>query len=100
MDTYEVLWRCVVTDVAKEALYEIFKTNETNNSMSPSDLAKQFMPENQVTQTVKSGYSFWSNLYGDLWMARYYILGLGFGASLVRELETSRHQVAFCTHPV
>ncbi|KAL3792860.1 hypothetical protein HJC23_004785 [Cyclotella cryptica] len=83
LDTYEVLWRCVVRDDAKEALYEIVKTNETENSTSPTDLANQIIPENQVTQAVKGGYNFWSNLYGDLWMARYYILGLGFGASLI-----------------
>lgn len=81
----------MVRDDAKEALYQIVKNNETNNTLSPSDLAKELVPENQVTEAVKGGYNFWSNLYGDLWMTRYYILGLGFGASLVRNIRLWQH---------
>lgn len=83
MDSYEVLWRCVVRDDAKEALYEVAKTNDTDNSIAPSDLAGAVVPENQVTEAFKGGYNFYSNLYGDLWTSRYYILGIGFGVSLV-----------------
>ena len=86
LDSYEVLWRCVVRDEAKNALYNVVKTNDTDNAVAPSDLAAQLVPENQITELMKGGYSVWSNLYGDLWTAKYYILGIGFGVSLVRYL--------------
>ena len=34
-------------------------------------------------ENIKKGYSLWNNLFGDLWVTRYFILGLGFGAPLV-----------------
>lgn len=84
LDSYEVLWRCVVSDDAKQALYDVATTNETDTTVAPSDfLAETLIPENQVTEAFKGGYNFYSNLYGDLWTSRYYILGIGFGVSLV-----------------
>lgn len=91
LDSYEVFWRCVVRDEAKEALYDIVKTNETQNSTAAGDIAEQLTPENEVTDALKGGYNFWSNLYGDLWTARYYILGIGFGVSLVRLFTDAFH---------
>ena len=85
LDSYEVLWRCVVRDEAKEALYAVAKTNETEDTTSAADVfADAIIPESQVTEAFKGGSTFFVNLYGDLWLARYYILGIGFGASLVR----------------
>ena len=75
LDTYEVLWRCVSTDEANDALQKIVNPNGATN-VSIDELTNN--------GTFKQGYNFWSNLYADLWLARYFILGLGFGAPLVR----------------
>lgn len=74
MDTDEVLWRCVFTDDARDALEKIVNPEE-NNDLSVIELTN--------STTLKEGYNFWSNLYGDLFIARYFILGLGFGCPLV-----------------
>ncbi|KAK1743284.1 choline transporter-like family protein [Skeletonema marinoi] len=77
MDTYELMWRCVFTDEARDAVDAIVNPNDQNNLTSVIDtMATQ-------NEQIKQGYSIWNNLYGDLWVARYYILGLGFGAPLV-----------------
>jgi hypothetical protein len=57
-------------------LEKIVNPNNEANLTAVTDL----VPKNE---NLKQGYNFWSNLYGDLWVARYFILGLGFGAPLV-----------------
>ena len=76
LDTYEVLRRCVVRDGGIEKLNAIVDPNGNNFANDIID---------QVTQheNIKKGYDVWHNLYGDLWVSRYFILGLGFGAPLV-----------------
>jgi len=77
MDTYELMWRCVFTDEARDALDAVVNPNNENNLTSViGTMASQ-------NEQIKEGYNIWSNLYGDLWVARYYILGLGFGTPLV-----------------
>lgn len=74
MDTYEVLWRCLFTEEARTELETIVNPNG-NNNISMIELTN--------STYLKQGYNFWSNLYGDLFLTRYYILGLGFGATIV-----------------
>jgi len=76
MDTYELMWRCVFTDEARDTLDAIVNPNDEYNLTAVIDtMATQ-------NEKIKQGYNIWSNLYSDLWVARYYILGLGFGAPL------------------
>mmetsp|Transcript_627 Transcript_627/g.1147 ORF Transcript_627/g.1147 Transcript_627/m.1147 type:complete len:656 (-) Transcript_627:236-2203(-) len=74
MDTYEVLWRCLFTEEARTELETMINPNG-NNNISMIELTN--------STYLKQGYNFWSNLYGDLFLTRYYILGLGFGATIV-----------------
>ena len=32
---------------------------------------------------IATGYNVYTHVFGDLWVARYWILGMGFGASLI-----------------
>jgi len=76
LDTYEVLWRCVFREEATDKLDAIVAPNGSNLT---EDLI------NQATQNehIKKGYSISQNLTNDLWISRYYILALGFGAPIV-----------------
>lgn len=79
LDSYEVLWRCVYRDEATEKLAAIVNPDGDDFTADAIDLATQ----SDFTAQIKVGYDIWHNLYGDLWLARYFILGLGFGAPLV-----------------
>ncbi|KAL7547692.1 hypothetical protein ACHAWF_010968, partial [Thalassiosira exigua] len=77
LDTYELMWRCVFTDEATEKLDAIvMPEGEGNLTRDVVDMATQ-------NEDIKRGYNLWHNLFGDLWITRYFILGLGFGAPLV-----------------
>jgi hypothetical protein len=67
--TYELLYRCYLTDAAEQRIREL--TNNTNTS------------EVGIANDL---YSFWNKLYTDLWLARYYIFGFGCGVSLLISL--------------
>jgi hypothetical protein len=64
--TYELLNRCILTTNAESALKSIVGENST--SMTESS-------------TVDDIYNFWNKLFGDIYIARKYILGFGFGVS-------------------
>ena len=77
VDTYELMWRCVFTDEGTKALVAIVNPNGNANYTDPLiDMATQ-------NENIKAGYDVWHNLFGDLWVTRYYILAFGFGAPLV-----------------
>ena len=76
LDTYEVMWRCVFRDEATDVLDPIVNPNQNNFTEDVISMATQ-------NENIKKGYSLWNNLFGDLWVTRYFILGLGFGAPLV-----------------
>jgi Plasma-membrane choline transporter len=67
-DTYELLWRCYETSEA-EARIEALVTVGGNGTNS--------------LQVTDEATKFFTKLYGDLWAARKYILGFGFGVSVV-----------------
>lgn len=77
LDTYEVLWRCVFRDEATDKLNAIVNPNGDAIEKDVISMATQ-------NEDIKAGYDIWHNLFGDLWTSRYFILGLGFGAPLVR----------------
>ena len=77
LDTYEVMWRCVFTDDGTDVLDPIVNPNNDNFT---ADVISSMTEQNEH---IKEGYSLWNNLFGDLWISRYFILGLGFGAPLV-----------------
>eukprot|EP00521_Asterionellopsis_glacialis_P008273 CAMPEP_0195282694 /NCGR_PEP_ID=MMETSP0707-20130614/1480_1 /TAXON_ID=33640 /ORGANISM="Asterionellopsis glacialis, Strain CCMP134" /LENGTH=664 /DNA_ID=CAMNT_0040341715 /DNA_START=376 /DNA_END=2370 /DNA_ORIENTATION=- len=59
-DTYPWLQRCYLTDEAEQRISELVQANTTMSF-------------------VDAGYDFWNDLYADLWTARSYVLGCGFG---------------------
>jgi len=69
-DTYEVLLRCY---------YTVDAENEIADAIGPDEVGTGLVPEEDI-------YDFFNKLYADLWVARYYILGFGFGLSLVFSL--------------
>jgi hypothetical protein len=76
LDTYEVMWRCVFRDEATDKLDAIVNPNNDNFTQDVIGMATQ-------NENIKQGYDLWTNLFGDLWVTRYFILALGFGAPLV-----------------
>lgn len=70
-DTYDLFRRCYLTSDAEVRIAELTgsATDKPVNAINP-------------LQT----HAFWSNLYGDLWAARYLIAGFGFGVSLLLSL--------------
>jgi hypothetical protein len=70
--TYEVLFRCVLTTAAQERISYLTGQNLTRSGSEAS--------------LVDDAYTFWGKLYGDVYMARNYILGFGFGLSLAVSL--------------
>jgi len=77
LDTYEVMWRCVFRDEATDKLNGIVNPNKNNFTEDVIDIMAA------QNEHIKQGYDFWHNLFGDLWVTRYYLLGLGFGVPLV-----------------
>lgn len=71
--TYMSMWRCFVTSSAHAELEKILNT--------PTDGVN--LPGLSVLNDV---YAFWNRLYADLWSARAYVLGFGFGVSFVLSL--------------
>ena len=69
-DSYELFYRCYLTNDAEVAIAE----------QTGSDSAKL------LNLDYLGADAIFTNLYGDLWTARYYVLGFGFGVSLVVSL--------------
>jgi len=67
-DSYEFLYRCYLTTDAEDRIAELTGSDGANTVVG----ADQF----------EDIYSFWNRLYGDLYTARKYVLGFGFGASM------------------
>jgi choline transporter-like protein 2/4/5 len=71
LDTYELMWRCVFTDDATDKLNAIVNPTGANNLTAIiNSMASQ-------NEQIKEGYNVWSNLFSDLWVSRYFVLGLG-----------------------
>jgi hypothetical protein len=68
-DSYELFWRCYLTVAAEEQI-----ANYTGGD--PAVLPGYY----------DSANDFWTNLYGDIWVASPYILGFGFGCSFLLSL--------------
>uniref|UniRef100_A0A7S4J5U8 Choline transporter-like protein n=1 Tax=Odontella aurita TaxID=265563 RepID=A0A7S4J5U8_9STRA len=76
LDTVEVLKRCIpnldaIEKLKTETQWSVEVQNKTNAT-----------GEADWLQIVDEGGSFWGNLFADLWTARYWIFGFGFGVSL------------------
>jgi hypothetical protein len=69
-DSYELFWRCYLTVAAEEQI-----ANYTGGD--PSVFPGYY--DSSVSD-------FWTNLYGDIWVAAPYILGFGFGCSFLLSL--------------
>mmetsp|Transcript_29058 Transcript_29058/g.47999 ORF Transcript_29058/g.47999 Transcript_29058/m.47999 type:complete len:660 (-) Transcript_29058:147-2126(-) len=63
-DSYPVLSWCFLTIEASDRIDELVGANATLSS-------------------VEAGYDFWNDLFADLWTAREYIFGFGFGTALL-----------------
>jgi hypothetical protein len=70
-DTYDLFQRCYLTTDAEVRIAELTgsATEEAFDFINPLET-----------------HAFWTNLYGDLWTARYLIAGFGFGGSLLLSL--------------
>jgi len=75
LDTYEVLGRCVFRNEATDKLNSIVNPTNQNFTSDIIDMATQ-------NENIKEGFDLWHNLFADLWITRYFILGIGFGAPL------------------
>ncbi|KAG7345808.1 plasma-membrane choline transporter family protein [Nitzschia inconspicua] len=75
-DTYPLFQRCFLTKEADDQMAA--HIGDDTVSSFPWTPASSFFTE--------SSQQFFTNLYGDLWEARWYILGFGFGASLLVSL--------------
>jgi len=69
--TYDLLDRCYLTSDAAEKIDKLVANNKgtARASLVDSDYADEF-------------YNFWNKLFGDLYVARKYVLGFGFGVSM------------------
>eukprot|EP00541_Cyclophora_tenuis_P016253 CAMPEP_0116552562 /NCGR_PEP_ID=MMETSP0397-20121206/6560_1 /TAXON_ID=216820 /ORGANISM="Cyclophora tenuis, Strain ECT3854" /LENGTH=588 /DNA_ID=CAMNT_0004077535 /DNA_START=88 /DNA_END=1854 /DNA_ORIENTATION=+ len=63
-DSYSVLQRCIITTTASSRVRELVRANST------------------MLDAGEAGYSFWNDLYADIYAARLYILGFGFAFAL------------------
>lgn len=65
-DTYELLYRCYLTDAAEERIRELVGADENDTGLD----------------IVNDAFGLWSELYADVYTARKYVFGCGFGLSL------------------
>lgn len=70
-DSYPVLRRCIITNDAATRVRQVVGANTT-------------------LEAAAAGYSFWNDLYGDIYTARLYILGFGFAVALVSAKPAGR----------
>jgi len=76
--TYELLYRCYLTTEAENRIAEL-----VGNETDAVDAARASLTDNALYDQV---YNFWNKLYGDLYVARKYVLGFGFGVSMAVSL--------------
>jgi len=77
-DSFPLLQRCFLTTEARDQIF-----NLTNGGADAEELFEYVIPK---SSDLEAANDFVSNLYGDLWTARFYILGFGFGVSLAVSL--------------
>lgn len=77
LDTTQVLWRCIPTLDAIDRLKE-----ETSWSTAVQNATNK-TGEADWLAIADEGGTFWSNLFADLWTAKEWIFGFGFGVSLL-----------------
>ena len=80
LDTHEVFRRCIVNEAAAEKVHAVvdpFRGNFT------ADLVDQITGQSEL---LTQAWAVWDNLFVDVWIARKFVLGLGFITPLV-----SRH---------
>ena len=65
-DTYELLWQCFLNDAAEDRIDELVGADGLTRLAVTEDATK-----------------FFTKLYADMWAAGYYILGFGFGVSVL-----------------
>jgi solute carrier family 44 (choline transporter-like protein), member 2/4/5 len=73
--TYELLFRCYLTSEADQKILELVDANRTESQTGSS-----------ISNSVNEAYDFWNKLFADCYIARWYILGFGFGVSLIVSL--------------
>lgn len=72
--TYGVLGRCYMTTRAIERIEEQMDFEIASTAQIASDLLG--------VSALNDVYAFWNRVFADLWTARAYVLGFGFGVSL------------------
>mmetsp|Transcript_2504 Transcript_2504/g.5963 ORF Transcript_2504/g.5963 Transcript_2504/m.5963 type:complete len:703 (+) Transcript_2504:182-2290(+) len=77
-DSFPLFQRCFLTTEARDQI-----ANLTNAAGDANDLFKDVI---STSGDLEIANDFISNLYGDLWATRLYIMGFGFGVSLVVSL--------------
>jgi hypothetical protein len=65
-DTYELLYRCYLTDAAEDRIRELTGADESDTGLD----------------VVDDAFGIWSEFYADIYTARKYVFGCGFGLSL------------------
>lgn len=69
--TYELLFRCYLTSQADNKILELVNANMTDTETGSS-----------ISNSINDVYDFWNKLYADIYIARWYVVGFGFGVSL------------------
>jgi hypothetical protein len=82
-DTYELFGRCYLTSEAETRIAQLVNNNDSDSD-SDSDTSNALV--SLIDPSSGSSAAFFTHLYGDLWTARYIILGFGFGGSLAVSL--------------
>lgn len=72
--TYGVLGRCYMTTAALDRIEEQMDFKIASPTEAASDLLG--------IAALEDAYAFWNRVFADLWTARAYVLGFGFGVSL------------------
>lgn len=83
-DTYELLNRCVLTTAAEKRIQNL--TGAVSAEETVLDAALSSIEWLTSVEFGGSSTAFFTNLYADLWTSRFYILGFGFGCSLLVSL--------------
>jgi hypothetical protein len=68
-DSYDIFSRCFLSPEAENRIFDLVDFNIT------------VTPNSTSANVFKTGERFWTNLYGDLYTSRQFILGFGFGVA-------------------
>lgn len=77
LDTVQVLWRCIPNLEAIDKLKEETSWSEEVQNVTNSTGEADWL------EIADEGGTFWGNLFADLWTAKEWIFGFGFGVSLI-----------------